>query len=277
MTYVDQGSGDFLTALMTTIARSDQFINPARFAQDVSLSILIGRPLAIVRTVCALDTAGGVLPASQANTSADDALAQAVSERWYDYRLRQRYTSANVDRIAFPLRLGDLTDIDDGLVAFLPEGDTPQPYSIVYSAAAPPGGDPKVLVPGPDAVTLKLNGDPWFATALVDPRAPVHFTTGMLPAATLQIPPDQYALAMAQLAVTFTTRPVLRDMRALRLPLPDEAGLQWAWIAADGHATPLPPPASGDTPIYGYGPQTLLEGWLDLSRIPPEMRPIRRP
>jgi hypothetical protein len=275
MTYVDQGSGQFLKALMNTIARSDEFINPARFAQDVSLSILIGRPLAIVRTVCTLDTSGNVLPVSQANTSADDALARAVRERWYDYRLRQRYTSAAIDKLVFPLRLGDLTDIDDGLVAFLPEGDTPQPYTVVYSAAARAGEDPHVLLPGPDAVTLTLGGDPWFATAFVDPRAPVHFTTGILPAETLQIPPDQYALAMAQLAVTFTTRPVLHDTLALRLPVPDEAGLRWAWIAADGHSTPLPPPASADTPIYGYGPQTLLEGWLELSRIPPELRPIR--
>jgi hypothetical protein len=266
MEYVDEGSGAFLTALMATIATSEEFINPASFAQDVSLSVLVGRPLAIVRMVCSLDTAGGLLAVSEANKSPTDALATAVAAGLSKYGDREKVTSAKLAEIEFPLRLGEMTDIDDGLVAFLPEGDTPQPYTVVYSSAAPPGVDPQVKVPAADTVTLKLNGDAWFTTALVDPRAPVHFTTGILPTGSLRIPPDQYSLAMAQLAVTFTTRPVMRDTLELRLPLPDEAGLAWAWIAADGKATPLPPPASADTPIYGYGPQRLLEGWLDLYR-----------
>jgi hypothetical protein len=74
---------------------------------------------------------------------------------------------------------------------------------------------------------------------------------------------------MQQLAVTFTTRPVLRDQLSLRLPLPAEAGFAWAWIAAGSTPATLPTAVSADTPIYGHGPQRLLEGWLDLFPNPP--------
>ena len=107
-------------------------------------------------------------------------------------------------------------------------------------------------------------------TAIVDPRAPVHATTGLLPTAALRIPADQYVRAMQRLAVTFTTRPVLRDTLELRLPLPAEPGFSWAWVAAGQPPAPLQIAASPDTPIYGYGPQRLLEGWLDLIPVAPE-------
>jgi len=264
MRFVHGQSVDFLTDLMTTIEQSDQFINPAHFAQDVALSVLVGRPLAIVRTVQSVSTEGGVLPASQANTTAAAALHQAVTGKWYDYGDRQARTSAGLDQVRIPVRLGELTDIDDGLVAFLPEGSAPAPYSVVYSAAAPANHANGVLQPAPGTVELTLNGPALTFTAIVDPRAPVHVTTGVLPTVTMQIPPDQYLRAMQQLAVTFTARPLLAGQLGLSIPLPAEAGFSWAWVAAGTAPAPLAPPTAADVPSYGYSPQQLLEGWLDL-------------
>src|ERR1019366_963194 len=160
MWFIHDRSAGFLTDLMATIERSDQFINPVSFAQDVALPVLVGRPLAIVRTVQSISTAGGVLPASQASNSAADALSQAVTGKWYDYGERQAHTCAGLDQVKIPVRIGDLTDIDDGLVAFLPQADGPSPYSIVYSAAAPASGANGVVRPLPDTVELTLNGPP---------------------------------------------------------------------------------------------------------------------
>ena len=209
---------------MFAIDQSDQFINPAGYAQDVALSVLVGRPLAIARTAASISTAGAVLPASQANTSTSSALRQAVTNNWYDYKQRQANTCAGLDQVLIPARLGDLADVDDGLVAFLPETDGQAPYSVVYSATAPGNGANGVVQPRPDTVRLTLNGPPQVFTAIVDPRAPVHVTTGVLPAATMRIPPDQYLRAAQQLAVTFIARPVLRGQPALRVPLPAVAG-----------------------------------------------------
>ena len=277
MTFVDGQSGDFLRDLMSTIADSDQFIQPGNFAQDASLSVLIGRPLAIVRTVLGLTSAGEVLPVSQANTSATDALATAVNRRLYDYRARQAQTTAALGAVEFPVRLGDLTNIADGLVAFLPEGEPPTRYTTVYSGAAPKSGAHHVERPQVDTVKLTVNGPVRTFTALVDPRAPVHVTTAVLPVATLTIPPDQYAVAMAQLAVTFVTRPVLSDQLGVRLPLPVEAGFAWSWVAPDKAPVRFDPAGTPGVPLYGYGPQRLLEGWLDLSREQLPMAPLRPP
>ena len=57
-----------------------------------------------------------------------------------------------------------------------------------------------MVQPGADTIELTLNGPALIFTALVDPRAPVHVSTGVLPTATLEIPPDQYLRAMQQLA-----------------------------------------------------------------------------
>jgi hypothetical protein len=275
MWFVSGQPAGFLTDLMGTIEDSDQFINPASFGQDASLSVLVGRPLAIVRTVQSISTAGGVLPASQGNTAAGDALGRAVAGRWYDYAQRQAGTCAGLDQVRIPVRLGDLTNIDDGLVAFLPEAAGAAPYSVVYSAAAPENGTSGVLRPGPDTIELTLNGPPLTFTALVDPRAPVHVTTGVLPTATMAIPPDQYLRAMQQLAVTFTAWPLLTGQGALSgqdgpcVPLPDITGFGWSWILFGQAPAPLAPQPAPDIPSYGYSPQRLLEGWLDLVPNPP--------
>ena len=264
MRFIGQQPAGFLTDLMAAIEKSDQFIHPAGYAQDVALSVLVGRPLAIARMAQSISTAGAVLPASQASTSAADPLSQAVAGKWYDYAERQAHTSAGLGQVRVPVRLGDLTDIDDGLVAFLPEAAGQQPYSAVYAATAPEKPEYLVLRPRPDTVELTFNGAAKTFTAIVDPRAPVHVTTGLLPTATMQIPPDQYLRAAQQLAVTFTARPLLRGQGGLRIPLPAMAGFGWSWVAPGAAPADLGAPAAPDLPVYGYSPQRLLEGWLDL-------------
>jgi hypothetical protein len=255
---------------MAAIEQSDQYINPAGSAQDAALSVLIGRPLAILRTLQSISTSGGVLPASQADNTTADALNTAVTGKLYDYGARQAATTAGLGQVSIPVRLGELTDINDGLVAFLPEnGTASSPYSVVYSDTAPAGGANSVVVPGPDTIELTFNGPALGFTLIADPRSPVHVNTGILPTATMQLPPEQYLQAMQQLAVTFTARPVLSDQLGLRLPLPAEVGFSWSWVAAGAAPSPLSPAAAPDVPAYGYSPQELLEGWLDLIPNPP--------
>jgi hypothetical protein len=270
MRFVDGKGPGFLTDLMAAIEQSDQYINPAGSAQDAALSVLIGRPLAILRTLQSISTSGGVLPASQADNTTADALNTAVTGKLYDYGARQAATTAGLGQVSIPVRLGELTDINDGLVAFLPEnGTASSPYSVVYSDTAPSGGANSVVVPGPDTIELTFNGPALGFTLIADPRSPVHVNTGILPTATMQLPPEQYLQAMQQLAVTFTARPVLSDQLGLRLPLPAEVGFSWSWVAAGAAPSPLSPAAAPDVPAYGYSPQELLEGWLDLIPNPP--------
>jgi hypothetical protein len=271
MWYLHDRNGGFLKDLMDTIQHSDMFIDPAKFAEDPTLAVLIGRPLALARTVLKMETSGELLPLSQADTSATDPFPEDVNNNRFKYRDRQPYSSANLGGVEFPVRMGDLANVDDGMVGYLIEGsDSLKPYSIFYSSSAPDKSDPDVQKPTATTIQLNLNGaKPMTLTMLVDPRAAVHATTGVLPAFALDIPPDQYSQAMSNLAMTFFTHPVLNQLRGLVVPVPKETGYDWNWITP-GAAVPIPlasNAANGDA-VYNYTPQTLLEGWLDLVPAP---------
>jgi hypothetical protein len=269
MWYIDDQSGGFLSDLMLTIQNSDMFIDPVKFAQDATLAVLIGRPLALTRSVLSMETSGTLLPLSQADTSAADPFPQDVNNNRFNYADRQKYSSGNLGGVQFPVRMGDLANIDDGLVGYLIEGSAPNPYSTFYSAAAPEDGGNGVERPTPTTIQLALNASPMTLTMLVDPRAAVHATTGVLPALGLEIPPDQYSEAMSNLAMTFFTNPVLCKLQGLVVPVPKESGYDWNWITPGATAPiPLESNAANGNAVYNYTPQTLLEGWLDLVPAP---------
>jgi hypothetical protein len=263
---------EFLKALMRTLEDSELFLNAPSFAQDAGLAVLIGRPAALARTVLALETAGGVLPLSQADLTINSAFPQDVLNKRYDYIERQKTSAAALSAVEFPVRLGDLAKATDGLIAFLPENATTNPYETVYSPSAPADGKYGVERPKSDTVQLALNAAPETLTLLLDPRAAIHATTGILPVAELGVPADQYAKTMRELAMTFSTHPVLGRLDELVIPLPSENGLLWSWVQPEKTQTrivPLEAQAANDTPRFGYTPQMLLEGWLRLESAPP--------
>src|SRR5262249_43921692 len=158
---------------------SDKFINPVKFAQDPSLAVLIGRPLALTRAVIGLESSGNVLPVSQADVTPNDPFPLDVKNNLYRYFDRQDASSAKLARVEFPVRLGDLANIDDGLVGYLIEVSGTNPYDIFYSPAAPLDGKHGVVRPQPDTIEVTLNASVKTVTMLIDPRAPVHATTGV--------------------------------------------------------------------------------------------------
>lgn len=265
MWYINGKDANFLLDLMATIENSDQFINPVNFPQDASLAVFIGRPLALTRAVIGLETSGNLLPLSQADTTANDPFPLDVKNNRFKYSDRQQTSSAKLADIRFPLRLGDLSNIDDGLVGYLIDHAGADPYDTFYSPAAPVQGGHGVVQPSPNIIELTLNATPIAVTMLIDPRAPVHATTGILPVEERRIPPDQYAQTMRSLAVTFFTHPMLSLRDQLIVPLPQESAYEWSWIApGNSTALPLQPNSANEFAIFGYSPQSLLEGWLRL-------------
>ena len=126
--------------------------------------------------------------------------------------------------------------------------------------------------PKPDTIQLTLNPKTITVTMLSDPRASIHATTGVLPVQTREIPPDQYAETVRNLAVTFFTHPMLRLKEELIVPLPQEGAYQWSWITP-GITLPieLQPNQANEFAKFGYSPQTLLEGWLRLAKTKPKL------
>jgi hypothetical protein len=218
-------------ALLDTIDATLWTIDPLGNRADVNLSVLIGRPLALVRARLDLALDGppigdlspweNVWPPPEADfTSADHAV-----------------------------RLGDLATRSDGLIGYFAGEDT-APFNTVPPPGA--GGRPGYLRQiGPVGATKDTNyftlrfgpGAPRQAvTMLVDPRAAVTATTGMLPAKTLTIPPAFVDGPLAALEIAFTanalpttivptpgTTPPPANPLAVGLPLPIEQGGTWAW------------------------------------------------
>jgi hypothetical protein len=270
------GSDAFLSATMQAILNSDQYINPANFAQDASLAVLVGRPLAITRAVISMETAGNLLPLTQADTAPTDGWPTDINNDHVNYTDRMKDAAADLAAIQFPLRMGDLSNIDDGLVGYIIEGNGSDPYlnGTFYAPAATKPLAPGIAVPASNTITLTLNAAPVVLTMLIDPRAAVHATTGVLPVEELSIPADQYSNTLANMEVTFFTMPVLQQQLGLNVPLPAQSGYVWGWVnpgAAD--AIPLAANAVSSNAVWGYSPQTLLEGWLELSPDPNKAPP----
>lgn len=269
MWYLNAQSADYFKALMKTIQDSDTFITPSNSSQDAALAVFIGRPLALTRAVVGLETLGNLLPLSQADNNTQSPFPQdvnAVPQR-VNYTDRMQYSAANLGNVNFPLRLGELANLDDGLIGYLTEGTQQNPYTgQTFYAPAAPGGVAGISAPTDTTLQLTLNAKAIPLTMLVDPRAPVHATTGVLGVNELSIPTDQYSQTMGSLAVNFVTRPMLKMAQGLAVPLPQESGYAWSWITPGAEdTTPLKPNAVDQSAAYGYSPQTIQEGWLQLS------------
>lgn len=216
----------FLGAIDTTLWTTDPLGNRA----DVNLSVLIGRPLALVRAQLEL-TLDGPAVADQSGwaTSWPPPVPDFLG---YDYAIR----------------LGDQPTRADGLIGYF-EGDS----TATFNTVPPPEGalgQTYLEQIGPVGATSDTNylSLAFGATAattvtmLVDPRAEVHAVTGILPVKSLTIPPSFVDEPLAALEVAFTAQtmpttivptpgstPPPVNPFAVSVPLPIEQGGTWAW------------------------------------------------
>lgn len=243
-----------------------QIVPPGPDSQ-AGLPALVGRPLALVQASLRFERQG--------LAALDQSFATVTSTQFAD-------TDHKTGGIGFPVVMGDLKRLDDGLVGYFKFAGNGYDTRFFYTQAAT-GIDKSVVVPGPDNLLLQPQATPEDAPdtpltetkllMLVDPRAPVHATMGVLPTQSLTIPPDQYADTLAGLEFTFGAFPLLRAASGLAVPLPTVAGYDWSWITeeSDGHTSSwavdpdLSQPTAGA--VWQYSPQTLTEGWLRLNPV----------
>lgn len=270
---INDGGAGFLTDMMTAIRNSEGFLNPQNYAQNTNLAVLFGQPLVLTRAVLGIETLGYTLPVSQADTTSQPAFHQDVTAGRYRYPDRQANGAAALQSVRIPVQLGNLADIDDGMIGFfLDQPQTPAtPYGTFFAPAAPQAGGHGVQRPDAQTLEVMLNATPVAITFLMDPRAAVHATTGLLPVESIAVPPDQYGAATERLQISFDTHPVLAGAGGLVLPLPQEQGYAWGWVPpGPGQGVqPLAANAGTEVPTFGFSPQTLLEGWTVLQKPPP--------
>jgi hypothetical protein len=285
------GTRDYLAALLESIDRSVTTIDPSSAKQHSDLSVLIGRPLALTRASVKLELDG--LPALDQSWSSYNNAVNDGDYLPYEQRERGGFTD-----VKFPVQIGDLSKVNDGLIGYFvtkKDDSSLDAYSTFWAHAAAgtngtgegvqaPAFDHLQLTPSfglktetgqlPDGVNYpkavgQTNEKSVFLTLLVDPRAPVHATTGILPTKGIEIPPVFYRDALAKMSVTFLTSPILTSAVQLTIPLPTEPGYAWSWVANTGTEwTEIDAIQKvNQNGSFSYPPLTVKEGWLKLSAL----------
>ncbi len=240
---------DFLSGINAAL----QNIDPKSFAQHPALALLIGRPMALVRTSLQIQTRG----------YADIDQTVAAFNHDESKKLFTRLTNG-FDDVIVPVRLGEANQLNDGLAAYFVEDGT----GGFIAGSNGPAHFPESgqIGAAADTISLSLSGDPLKLSMLVDPRGSVHAACGFLPVKDIAIPPDQFANVLRSLSVTFLTSPLITPLQSVQYPLPAEAGYGWTWFdRPDAAAWNRVADIQNTSQAAAYQQQRILEGWLKLS------------
>jgi hypothetical protein len=264
-------TADFFKALWHVLDTMGETIAPGSLPTDSDLAVLVGRPIALVQAALRLELRGAAM----------------LDHGWDAFGTD---TDAGLTGVQFPVVLGDLANLRDGLIGYF---KTPEPgkgfdLTTFYSQGADAGATAGVVRPKQDtlclapAPPLDPNGvhEPPDLTSctqhvllLMDPRAPLHATTGILPTAELALPSDDSQATTNALDLSFFTAPVLRGAAALSIPTPTESGYALSYIDQDHNGNGkrewvvTAEIAAPSESVWAYTPQQVREGWLRLNPI----------
>jgi len=250
----------FSSLLSDAIASTDQRVPD----EDPGVSVLIGRPLALVRASFQFETAGlpahRPLPRAGTGTSGRDLIE-----------------TNGFEKVKWPLRFGDPAARNDGLIG------------VFQCVPATPGGDPATSGPfypawGQDKDVLEntvkvfaaqdfsINCvQPLEVTMLMDPQARGHATTGVLPRISFELPHEAVTGAKRAREVFFQTAPVLGFSPTPAMPRPSDDYGEWSWTyRPDVTLWKLDPNLIESTELGGFAEAwpTIAEGWLKLAIAP---------
>lgn len=185
-------------ALLGAIDSTLWTTDPLGDRTDKNMSVLIGRPLALVRLSLQFALDGTPLAPCDWPTP--------VKPPKIDKHIPDFTTSK------FSIRFGDQAARDDGVIGYF----TNQDYATFNSVVKPLGGHTYIKEIGPlggedgNYINLPFDGKTKeILTLLVDPRASIHATTGILPVKELTVPPQFVDKPLADMEATFRVGPLL--------------------------------------------------------------------
>jgi hypothetical protein len=248
-----------------SVASADQRVPD----EDPGVSVLVGRPLALVRADLRFETAG--LPAHRPRLRADanlDTAAQKGADAILD--------SAEYQRVQWPLRLGDIHARNDGLIGAF--RCTATGADSVSSGAFYPawGQDDAVEVHNRPGVFAAQDFtidclQPLAVTLLMDPQARVHASSGALPRVFAELPHETVTGARRAREIFFQTAPVLGLSPTPQMPRPSDDYGEWSWAyRPDVTHWQLDPTIveATDRGAFSNAWPAIAEGWLKLAIAP---------
>ena len=247
MIALSTGELSALSQLLAAIDEALWTVNPLGSWNDQTLAQLVGRPLALVRASLALELDGD---------PAFDTTWQAVQNLLGG----KGFDDFGLTGASFDVTLGNSRLLTDGLVGYFFGDDYSRFYLARYGESPPSGG--YVLPAQP--IPLKPNAPPTAVTMVVDPRAAVHATSGILPTKSIVLPPDETQAALAAIVITFLAGPLVTDSQVLAAPTPG-GGSDWSWLEhpapPEWRTVPQIAPVKA-TAQLGATTQRIVDGWM---------------
>jgi hypothetical protein len=247
----------YLTGLLRTTSETRTLVSPASYQADRQAAVLIGTPLVLVQASLQLRAQGPLAP-DQGFPALEADYARTGSPL--------RRTTHGLERIAFPVLLGQEISLDDGLIGFfLGSPGHAANFTTCYANKAD-GSCPDIVAPTTQTLQLTL-GDaaPTLVAMLIDPRCSVHAFTGVNPVGALSLQSELYAQALSSLSFTFLASPVLAPAGAFAFPVPKESDGVWSWVVNSAGAWVEGAVATPSTTPTLQRSSGLQEGWLKLS------------
>lgn len=246
-------SGNALIELIKSIDETLSSIDPLGFKNEQSLSVLTGRPLALVNASIGLEIEG--LPAY---SQSDPDLG--------------KFNSHKFEEVEFTARMGDISQICDGLLGYFIKngGDT---YKAFYATSGITRKEETSGYVNYDH-TININAakgyDQIQLALIVDPLAGVHITTGILPVVYKEIPLAYISGALNNMIVTFSINPIIINASKFGIPLPAvDSSYHWHWISHPDEATWIETEdfdSVSPNANFKPTPNEVTEGWLKLTK-----------
>ncbi|WP_404932103.1 hypothetical protein HF313_16660 [Massilia atriviolacea] len=214
---------------------------------DAWLSVLTGRPLAVIGASLGLSLQGAPLAdPSWAEAFGADGLPDGLAQ------LRRRLAAAApADPLAqaLPMTLGDPDDPEEGLVAVWREA---QPDLLLSPYAGEDGPGIAPLGPAHPLYCRFAPAPALRLCLLMDPFSSVYASCGLLPDQALALPPGLFDAALRALAPVFSMGPLLAEYEPaaeagaplLHMPVPPHELGQWQWLDGSGATIDLRHPGT---------------------------------
>ena len=251
----DNGN-NFWSLLDAALANTD----PGEPEQDSLLAVLLGRPLALVRATVQLELDG--LAATDQHL---DKIGKPVA--------------VDFTKIKFPVCLGDAANGRDGLVGFFlhdSKGEVVKPFYAAAGAEELPGLPVANLIEYKHSHDILDCATPVALTLLMDPRAKVHLTTGILPKRSVELPSRVSSAAQSAKEAFFQVAPLISPGNVgsggdVSMPKPSDDFGKWSWayrpqVTMWQEAKEII--ASSDRGSFHPRQQEISEGWLKLKMNP---------